>query len=190
MFSFQCWPARLRHGTASRDAYPRHVSENAYPLTSSELHDILRRCRCSSLESLEVVYKEDNSDGDVLLHMAHVFPALRTLKLFQYRWSSDDLVDIVSTQYSLSERFCSCVLQTIQKAIRRSLSHPAELRTLYIHHAVKSSLTHASSDVPPALHAVLNPFPFLYGSPSAQSDPSDPPGYLPIPGPTESPSNS
>ncbi|EIM84779.1 uncharacterized protein STEHIDRAFT_169678 [Stereum hirsutum FP-91666 SS1] len=105
------WPRHYLH--VDEGAIVRSLHWTSPILTSSELHDILRRCRCSALESLEVVYKEDNSDGDVLLHMAHVFPALRTLKIFRYRWSSHDLVDI--------------------KAIRRSLSHLTELRTLFIH---------------------------------------------------------
>lgn len=65
-------------------------------LTSPELLKILRRCHFPDLESLELVYEANSSGNDVLLQIARVFPALRTLKIFRYRSSSSASVDIVS----------------------------------------------------------------------------------------------
>lgn len=107
---FDHLPSSLNH--LSLTDCPRHYlslddlnryGEYAYIspiLTSSKLLDILRRCDVSELRSLEVVYRADTLDLDVLDFIARSFPRLHTLKIFRYPSSAEDPVDAVSIQES------------------------------------------------------------------------------------------
>lgn len=57
-----------------------------WPLVrSSEMLQILRRCRCPRLTSLELEYREDEADAELMQHIGASFPALTSFKLLRYR---------------------------------------------------------------------------------------------------------
>lgn len=99
-------------------------------LTSPELLRILRRCHFPDLESLELVHEADSSGNDALLEMARVFPALRTLKIFRYRSSSSDSVDIVSPATYLVQ-VCAHIL--IRPGLHRKCPLSSEGATEALH---------------------------------------------------------
>lgn len=73
-------------------------------ITSSQLHEILRRCNTSELRSLEIVYQADSLELEALSLIASSFSHLHTLKLFRYPTSANDPVDAVSTPASCVTR--------------------------------------------------------------------------------------
>ncbi|KAL1939438.1 hypothetical protein VTO73DRAFT_9994 [Trametes versicolor] len=61
-----------------------------WPLVgSSEMLQILRRCRCPRLTSLELEYREDEANAELMQHIGASFPALTSFKLLRYRSAAD-----------------------------------------------------------------------------------------------------
>lgn len=56
-------------------------------LGSSDMLRILRRCRCSRLSMLQLEYREDEADEELMDYIGAAFPTLTTLKLIRYRAS-------------------------------------------------------------------------------------------------------
>ncbi|EIW53546.1 uncharacterized protein TRAVEDRAFT_133379 [Trametes versicolor FP-101664 SS1] len=61
-----------------------------WPLvSSSEMLQILRRCRCPRLTSLELEYREDEANTELMQHIGASYPALTSVKLLRYRAVDD-----------------------------------------------------------------------------------------------------
>ncbi|EIW53542.1 uncharacterized protein TRAVEDRAFT_155075 [Trametes versicolor FP-101664 SS1] len=61
-----------------------------WPLVrSSEMLQILRRCRCPRLTSLELEYREDEANAELMQHIGASYPALTSFKLLRYRADDD-----------------------------------------------------------------------------------------------------
>ncbi|KAL1939430.1 hypothetical protein VTO73DRAFT_9986 [Trametes versicolor] len=61
-----------------------------WPLVrSSEMLQILRRCRFPRLTSMELEYREDEADAELMQHIGASFPALTSFKLLRYRSAAD-----------------------------------------------------------------------------------------------------
>ncbi|EIW53570.1 uncharacterized protein TRAVEDRAFT_99591, partial [Trametes versicolor FP-101664 SS1] len=77
--TLQCFP----HVTSK---YRQYGAEGVSgPIQSSSLLQILRRCKLPLLSSLELEYREDDEDDELLYHLGAAFPALRKLKVRRYR---------------------------------------------------------------------------------------------------------
>ncbi|KAL1936969.1 hypothetical protein VTO73DRAFT_2826 [Trametes versicolor] len=77
-------PHKLRHVREFTDVHYQ------WPLVrSSEMLQILRRCRCPRLTSLELEYREDEANAELMQHIGASYPALISFKLLRYRADDD-----------------------------------------------------------------------------------------------------
>lgn len=88
------------------------------PLHSSDLLRILRRCDLPLLRGLELEYREDEADDELLRYLGVAFPALRQLKMRRYRHAGITIAD-VRTVCALLHGNSSCLLIVSH----RSISH-------------------------------------------------------------------
>lgn len=58
-------------------------------IKSSDMLQILRRCRCRRLSSMQLEYREDEADAELMQCVGASFPALTTFKLLRYRAAND-----------------------------------------------------------------------------------------------------
>ncbi|OSD07119.1 hypothetical protein PYCCODRAFT_1431301 [Trametes coccinea BRFM310] len=80
-----CWP---RHYNSEDPAIRSAVETLGWdsPIQdSSAMLNILRRCQCRQLESLEIEFVGSESDMELFQLISHVFPDLSSLTLFRYR---------------------------------------------------------------------------------------------------------
>lgn len=86
--TLQCFP----HITSK---YRQYGAEGVSgPIQSSGLLRILRRCKLPLLSSLELEYREDDEDDELLHHLGAAFPALRQLKVRRYRRADVRMADV------------------------------------------------------------------------------------------------
>ncbi|KAI0315886.1 hypothetical protein OF83DRAFT_1129782 [Amylostereum chailletii] len=80
-------------------------------LSSSECLQILKKCPLGLLEDLEIVYKSDDSDADLLQHIAAHCSNLRRLEIHRYRSNEGDDVDTDRWVQILAPLRLICVLR-------------------------------------------------------------------------------
>ncbi|KAL1939457.1 hypothetical protein VTO73DRAFT_10013 [Trametes versicolor] len=94
-------PASLR--TLTLQCFPHRTTKYNYvrgeggllpPLLSSDVLRILRHCDLPLLHGLELEYREDNGDDELLRHLGVAFPTLRQLKVRRYRRAGADYADV------------------------------------------------------------------------------------------------
>lgn len=83
----QCFP----HKTA--EYLPREPEGLSWPLQSSDLVRILCQCNPHLLRVLELEYREDNGNHDLLRHLGSSFLALKPLKMRRYRCAGVGIAD-------------------------------------------------------------------------------------------------
>ncbi|EIW53555.1 uncharacterized protein TRAVEDRAFT_74831 [Trametes versicolor FP-101664 SS1] len=71
------------------ERYDADVLWNWPLIKSSVMLQILRRCRCRRLSSLQLEYREDEADAELMQCVGASFPALTTFKLLRYRAAND-----------------------------------------------------------------------------------------------------
>ncbi|KAI0708627.1 hypothetical protein C8Q76DRAFT_627048, partial [Earliella scabrosa] len=95
-------------------------------LSSSECLAILRRLESWQLESLELVYRADADEGNLLDYVSVSYPNLRSIELHRYRPHTDDAVPHVSRSslHLLLGRWPLTVTTSSAAHVRRTTSHP------------------------------------------------------------------
>ncbi|OJT04234.1 hypothetical protein TRAPUB_5054 [Trametes pubescens] len=86
--TLQCFP----HITSK---FRQHGAEGVSgPIQSSDWLRILRRCNLPLLRSLELEYRENDQDDELLRHLGAAFPKLRQLKVRRYRREGVRMADV------------------------------------------------------------------------------------------------
>ncbi|OJT09985.1 hypothetical protein TRAPUB_13531 [Trametes pubescens] len=87
--TLQCFPHRTTkyHHVRGDGGLPR-------PLRSSDVLRILRHCHLPLLRGLELEYREDDGDDELLRHLGAAFPALGQLKVRRFRRAGADYADV------------------------------------------------------------------------------------------------
>lgn len=111
--TLQCFP----HITSN---FHRSGAEGvSEPIHSSDLLRILRRCDLPLLRGLELEYREDEADDELLRHIGVAFPALRQLKVRRYRHAGVGIADVQTVCSQALHGNSSCLLIVSY----RSISH-------------------------------------------------------------------
>lgn len=94
-------PAALR--TLTLQCFPHRTTKYLYvcgdgglphPLWSSDVLGILRHCHLPLLRGLELEYREDDADDELLRYLGAAFPLLRQLKVRRYRRVGAEYADV------------------------------------------------------------------------------------------------
>ncbi|KAI9067426.1 hypothetical protein FKP32DRAFT_1553269, partial [Trametes sanguinea] len=81
----RCWPRHYNFETSETRPTVEGLGWDSPIQSSSAVLDILRRCQCSQLDSLEIEFIADDSDMELFRHISHAFPDLSTLTVYRYR---------------------------------------------------------------------------------------------------------
>ncbi|KAI0761566.1 hypothetical protein BD413DRAFT_485798 [Trametes elegans] len=103
--ALRCWPRYYKHQRGYNYFMHQDGAEVHWAsplLLSSAMLRILRSSEASSLTHLELEYRADDSDQDLLDHIASAFPHLIVLRIHRYRKCDTSVVPVADIAHSLS----------------------------------------------------------------------------------------
>ncbi|KAI0774002.1 hypothetical protein C8Q74DRAFT_1217922 [Fomes fomentarius] len=100
--SLRCWPRHYVHLTPEEQKKIKRLRWYSPISTSSEMLKVLRACKLTLLEQLDIEFKEDLGDGSLFRSLPTLFPNLTVLTIHRYRSRSSEVVPVAFISEALS----------------------------------------------------------------------------------------
>ncbi|KAL7278009.1 hypothetical protein ACG7TL_007966 [Trametes sanguinea] len=100
--SLRCWPRHYLHQFAREKQEMERNGWKSPITTSSEMLAVLRKCPSDALEELEIEYKADDCDAELLQSLSVLYPRIKVLTLLRYRNDTETEVPIDRLAHDLS----------------------------------------------------------------------------------------